>query len=68
MQKEKTLLPNATSYKKIGNRLPDQFYRTNTRNNPTGKKTTFFVISPAFVEDEASEPNSFAKIFNNMAV
>ncbi len=28
----------------------------------------FFVISTAFVEDEASEPNSFAKILNNMAV
>ncbi len=69
MQKEKkTLFPNATSYKKIGNCLADQFHGKNTRNNPTGKKRTSFVISRAFVEDEASDPNSLAKILNNMAV
>jgi hypothetical protein len=43
--KRKTLLPNATSYKKIGNRLADQFHGTNTRNNPTGKKKECFLLS-----------------------
>jgi hypothetical protein len=46
IQKEKkTLFPNATSYKKIGNCLADQFHGKNTRNNPTGKKKEHLLLS-----------------------